>query len=61
MSNALNTAIKSFFIQMKVQHLILNALETQDFDAKLEVLKQQMQKQVIMILKPVLSIFIMFF
>jgi hypothetical protein len=46
---------------MKVQHIILNALETRDFDVKLEVLKQQMQKQVIMILKPVISIFIIFF
>ncbi len=50
-----------FFIQMQIQYSIFNALETQKIDAKLEVLKQQMQKQVIMILKPILSIFIVFF
>jgi hypothetical protein len=46
---------------MQIQYSIFNALETQKIDAKLEVLKQQMQKQVIMILKPILSIFIVFF
>jgi hypothetical protein len=50
----------SLVINMWVQCLVLDSLETQDFDVKLQVFQQHMQKQVLIVIQPFLSFLLSF-